>query len=61
VNEAYTLVYASSSFLSPLIGSYIYIEYGIQSTFDIVAVVNFSYAIFLFYFNCGAKVQREDK
>ena len=61
VNEAYTLIYAVSSFVSPLIGSKIYLKYGFRTTFDIVAAVNFIYAIILFTFNCGPKVFSEDR
>ena len=63
VNEAYTLIYATASFISPLIGSYIYQSNAncMRTTFDIVAVGNFIYAVILFTFNCGPNVFIEDR
>lgn len=47
VNEAYVLVYAISSFISPLIGSQIYIYLGMKKTFDIAAIINIVFVIYI--------------
>ena len=61
INEVYTFMLAISSFVSPIIGSYLYREFGKQKTFDIVAGVNIVYAIINFRYNCGFDVYRENE
>lgn len=61
VNEAYTLIYALSSFVSPILGSQLYLKYGFRTTFDMVAAANLVYAGILFTFNCGPAVFLEDR
>lgn len=61
VNEAYTMIYALSSFVSPLLGSFVYTNLGQRDTFDIVAVINIMFSILLFVMNCGSDVMNENK
>ena len=61
INEAYTLIFAISSFFSPLIGSKMYLNYGFRTTFDIIAGINVIFAIILFTFNCGFNVWNENR
>ena len=60
VNEAYFLVYGFSSFLSPIIGSFIYARFEMKQTFDIVAIMNILFAILLYVQNCGPDVREEN-
>lgn len=60
VNEAYVLIYAFASFVSPLIGSYIYTHLGMKTTFDIAAAINVAFAINLYINNCGPNVMQEN-
>ena len=61
VNEAYTLIYAFASFVSPLIGSFIYTHLGMKNTFDIAATINILFAFNLYVNNCGPEVMLENK
>lgn len=61
VNEAYTLVYAASSFISPLIGGYLDTHYGFRKTFDIAAIINIVFGLIIFTCNCGINVMSEDR
>lgn len=60
-NDAYGLVYASSMFVSPLIGSYISNKVHASKTCDIIAYANLAFAVVLFLFNCGPFVFQENR
>lgn len=53
VNDAYGFIYALTQFIAPLIGSSIYQIVGMRDTFDITALICFSFAVILMVFNCG--------
>jgi MFS family permease len=61
VNEAYVIIYAVSSFCSPILGSKLYLAVGMRSAFDYIAGVNFVMAILLATFNCGLNVFKEER
>ena len=60
VNEAYVLIYAFASFVSPLIGSFIFTHLGMKTTFDIAAAINIAFSINLYVNNCGPNVMQEN-
>ena len=60
VNDACGFIYAFSNFVSPLIGSAVYGRYGERECFDIFAMVNFGFGLFIFIFNCGIFVFSEN-
>ena len=57
------MIYALASFVSPLIGSYMYndMEFGLRKTFDVAAFINIIFAINIFFNNCGLDVMVEDR
>ena len=61
INEAYTLLYAFSNGVSPLIGAYMHDRLGARRTCDYVAYFNIGFGIISFIFNCGFFVFREDR
>lgn len=61
INQAYVLIYASTCFIAPIIGSQIQSVYGQRTTFDIMALFNFIVGFISFYFNCGIDVFEENK
>jgi hypothetical protein len=60
VNDAYGVVYASSQFFGPIIGGWLFDNYNAKSTGNFIALFNFGFSIFLFLFNCGPHVFKED-
>ena len=61
VNDAYGLIYATSQFVSPNIGTWLYGYYGARTTADIVALFNLGLAAVMFVFNCGPFVFSENR
>lgn len=61
VNESYTLLFALSNFVAPLIGTALYTVYGIRTTCDIFALFNIGFGVILVIFNCGPNVFGEDR
>lgn len=61
INDSYGFVYAISMFVSPLIGSSLFLKYESQTTCDIVAAANLGLAVFCFIFNCGFFVFSENR
>jgi len=61
VNDAYGFVYAFANFVSPLIGTATYDAIGVRATFDLFAMVNFGFGLFIFIFNCGLFVFSENR
>ena len=60
VNDAYGFVFATSNFLGPNIGTWLYTRWGPRTTCDIIALTNFAFALILFIFNCGPFVFQEN-
>ena len=60
VNKAYFLIYGLSSFLSPIIGSFIYTQFQMRKSFDIVATINVLFAVVLYAYNCGPDAVEEN-
>jgi hypothetical protein len=60
-NDVYGLVYALSTFVSPLAGSALYNMFGPRLTCDYVAIMNIITFLILFIFNCGPFVYRENR
>ena len=54
-------MFATSMFISPLIGSNLYLSYGASLTCDIIALMDFAFGIWLMIFNCGPTVFAENK
>lgn len=61
VNESYTLLFALSSFVGPMVGSYMYEEVGMRWTCDWFGVFNIAIAVICFVFNCGFNVYGENR
>ena len=55
------MLFASANFVSPIVGSYLYTQYGMRSTCDIIAAVNVAFATIILIFNCGLFVFSEDR
>jgi len=53
VNDAYAFVYSLTLFVAPLVSSSLYQQVGMGQTFDITAMMMFSFALILLIFNCG--------
>ena len=53
INDIYGFFYAVSQFISPIIGSKLYVLYGARSACDLVALMNVILGIIFFVFNCG--------
>lgn len=60
-NDAYGVVYAFTLFVSPLIGSSMYLKYTGPITCDTIAIVDFLYGLILLVFNCGPYVFSENR
>lgn len=60
-NDAYGLIYASSMFVSPLVGSILQTGYGQRVTCDILMIGNLIVGVFLLIFNCGPLVFKENR
>ena len=60
-NDAYGFIFASSMFISPLVGSALYLQYGAGVTCDYVAILDFTWALILLFFNCGPHVFTENR
>jgi hypothetical protein len=61
VNEAYTMLFAISTFVSPLIGTYMYNESSMEQTCDIIGFFNLGFAVILLVFNMGLFPFAEDR
>jgi len=61
VNEAYTMLFAISTFVSPLIGTAMYNVMGMERTCDIIGFVNLGFAVISFFFNMGPFPFSEDR
>ena len=60
-NDLYGVMYATSMFIGPLLGSSFATSYSYATACDIFAVINFVWMIVLFLFNCGPTVVYENK
>ena len=60
-NDAYGFIYALSMFVSPLIGSWLYDQFGPRKTCDYVALANLGLGAFFLIFNCGIFVFSENR
>ena len=60
VNEAYTMLFAVSTFVSPLIGTALYEIYGMPKVCDMIALFNFGLAAICFIFNLGPFYKSEN-
>lgn len=61
VNEGYTLLFALSNFVAPLIGTYMYEVVGMRMTCDVFAILNIVVAVLSLVFNCGFNVFGENR
>ena len=59
-NDAYGLSHFLAMFLSPIIGSILYKNYGHKVTCDTVALIDIIWATILLIFNCGFNVFEEN-
>ena len=61
VNESYTLLFALSNFVAPLLGTWLYEHFGMRKTCDYFALFNIAIGIISFVFNCGFSVFSENR
>ena len=61
VNDAYGVVYALANFISPILGSMVYNQFGVTYCFDLIFSIDVLFAIFIFHFNCGPFVFKENR
>ena len=61
VNESYTLLFALSNFVAPLLGTWMYTKVGMRLTCDYFAIFNIAIGVISFVFNCGFRVFSENK
>ena len=57
----YFFVYNSGCFLSPIVGTFLYNNFGFRKTCEFMALTNLGYAIIIFLFNCGLTPFKEDR
>jgi hypothetical protein len=60
-NDAYGFIYASSMFVSPLIGGFLDTTYGPRATCDYIAMMDGMTGVLFFVFNCGFFVFSENR
>jgi len=61
VNDSYGFIYALSNFVSPPLGSLVYMKLGARMTGDFVAIMNLSIGIFLIFSYYGPQMLRPNK
>ena len=60
VNDAFGFTQAFANFVAPILGAMLKEGMGITFTFDTIFTIDMAFALFIFYYNCGFEVFKEN-